>query len=250
MPSSNSITARLGNGLAGLLITLSCLVTAFWISWHGLAQLNFGYSVGYDVLNIDQHIQRFGPTNQYRKGFEDTSRDQHMTLFREIVNAIQNDGNGLADIKYYVSHNGKNVSATLLREPEVVHLQDVAHLISFFNQAAIVCIFLLIGLAIVYRRLGWKPPTLKQILIGTIITLVVVGMFLLLVGPTQSFYWLHTKVFPEDHQWFFYYQESLMTTLMKAPDLFGFIAALWAVVALVLFGLGQWLLQKALQTRR
>ena len=229
---------------------MSCLVTAFWLSWHGLAQLNFGYSIGYDLLDIDQHIQRFGPTNQYRKGFEETSREQHMTLFREIVNAIQDNGNGLADIRYYVTHNGESVSNTLLREPEVVHLQDVANLISFFNHAAIVSILVLIVLGVTYRRLGWRPPTLKQILVGTIVTLIVVGMFLLLAGPTQSFYWLHTKIFPENHQWFFYYQESLMTTLMKAPDLFGFIAALWVVVALILFGLGQWLLQKALQANR
>ena len=37
-----------------------------------------------------------------------------------------------------------------------------------------------------------------------------------------------------------------MTTLMKAPDLFGFIAALWGLLALGLFALTQWLLQIAL----
>lgn len=231
-------------------MTLSCLVTAFWLGWHVLAQLDFGYSAGYDLLEIDQHIQRFGPTNQYRTGFGDTSREQHLTLFGQIVDAIQNQGKGLAEIQYYVHHNGKNASATLLREPEVIHLQDVANLISFFNQAAIVSILVLVVLGVIYRRSGWRPPTLKQILLGTLITLAVVGLFLLLVGPTQSFYWLHTKVFPENHQWFFYYQESLMTTLMKAPDLFGFIAVLWVIVALILFGLGQWLLQKLLQAKR
>lgn len=58
---------------------------------------------------------------------------------------------------------------------------------------------------------------------------------LILFGPTKMFYWLHTKIFPHNHQWFFYYQESLMTTLMKAPDLFGFIATIWAVTAILLF---------------
>tara|TARA_Y100000588_G_scaffold356149_1_gene412087 strand:- start:498 stop:764 length:267 start_codon:yes stop_codon:yes gene_type:complete len=55
------------------------------------------------------------------------------------------------------------------------------------------------------------------------------------LGPKQVFYWFHIKVFPEGHQWFFYYQESLMSTLMKAPDLFGFIAVLIAVLTLSIF---------------
>ncbi len=241
---SQSITNRLRNGLAGFLLTLSCLITAFWISWHALAQVNFGYSMGYDLLDM-AHIQRFGPTNQYRHGFEQTSRHQHMTLFAEIVDAIQHGGKGLGDIRYFAG----NHSDRLLRKPEVVHLQDVANLITLFNQVAMASVVLLVMLVLLYRRLGWQPPTAKRILLGSAITLAVAGLFLLIVGPTQTFYWLHTKVFPDDHQWFFYYQESLMTTLMKAPDLFGFIAALWGLAALVLFGLGQWLLHRALNAR-
>lgn len=224
------------------MLTLSCLITAFWISWHGLAQLNFGYTLGYDVLEIQEHIQRFGPSNQYRHGFEHTDKPQHVALFAEIVRAIQHDGVGLEDIRY---HHSKNASATLLREPEVVHLQDVAHLITLFNWVAMTSVVLLIVLLVIYRRRNWSLPTGKQIALGTIITITLVGVCLLLVGPTATFYWLHTKVFPENHQWFFYYQESLMTTLMKAPDLFGFIAVLWITLALLLFGLGQWLLHKA-----
>ncbi|RLU00265.1 DUF1461 domain-containing protein [Ketobacter sp.] len=247
MPSnSHSITTNLSRGLAGLLLTLSSLITAFWISWHGLAQANFGYSLGYELLEIEHHIQRFGPTNQYRKDFEFTSTEQHMRLFAEIVTAIQDGGHGLDQIQY---SRPNGVSETLLRPPEVVHLQDVANLIRLFNQVAIVCVILMIGLAVVYRRLGWSAPGARQILVGTLLALLVVGLMLMLVGPTQSFYWLHTQVFPKDHQWFFYYQESLMTTLMKAPDLFGFIAALWAVPGLTLFGLSQWALNKGLQSR-
>ncbi|MEE2732417.1 MAG: DUF1461 domain-containing protein [Pseudomonadota bacterium] len=247
MPSnSHSITTNLSRGLGGLLLTLSCLITAFWISWHGLAQVNFGYSLGYELLDINQHIQRFGPTNQYRKDFEFTSTEQHMRLFAEIVTAIQDGGRGLDQIQY---SRPNGVSETLLRPPEVVHLQDVANLISLFNQAAIVSVMLMIVLALAYRQLGWPAPSARQILVGTLIALLVVGLTLVLVGPTQSFYWLHTKVFPKDHQWFFYYQESLMTTLMKAPDLFGFIAALWAVSGLALFGLSQWALNKGLRGR-
>lgn len=48
--------------------------------------------------------------------------------------------------------------------------------------------------------------------------------WLIWIGPTRVFYTLHEWVFPSDHQWMFSYQESLMTTLMKAPDLFAAIA--------------------------
>jgi hypothetical protein len=41
-------------------------------------------------------------------------------------------------------------------------------------------------------------------------------------------------VFPEGHQWFFYYQDSLMSTLMKAPYLFGYIALALLVLTLAL----------------
>jgi hypothetical protein len=67
---------------------------------------------------------------------------------------------------------------------------------------------------------------------------------LLIAGPTQVFYQFHLWIFPADHQWFFYWQDSLMSTLMKAPVLFGGIAAVIALGALlltpVLYWLGLW----------
>jgi len=230
--------------MVGLLLTVTCLITAFWISWHALAQINFSYSLGYQLLGIHEHIQRYGPDNRYRQGFELTTRAQHDVLFGQIVEAIQQGGDGLAEIQYqYPPLN----SATLLREPEVVHLQDVANLITLFNQTALASIILLVSLLAFYRWQQQPPPTPQQIALGTIIVILLLGLVLLATGPTQAFYWLHTKVFPDDHQWFFYYQESLMTTLMKAPDLFGFIAALWGLLALSLFALMQWLLQLVLK---
>jgi len=55
------------------------------------------------------------------------------------------------------------------------------------------------------------------------------------VGEGGLFAWLHEQVFPPGHQWFFYYQESLMTTLMKAPHLFGPVALALAGVTLACF---------------
>ncbi|MFN2223885.1 MAG: DUF1461 domain-containing protein, partial [Candidatus Promineifilaceae bacterium] len=40
---------------------------------------------------------------------------------------------------------------------------------------------------------------------------------------------------PPGHQWFFYYQDSLMTTMMKAPVLFAGIAAEWLVLTIAVF---------------
>lgn len=234
--------------MAGLLLTITSLIIAFWMSWHALAQINFGYSLGYQILDIGAHIQRYGPDNRYRNGFEYTTRDQHEALFTQIVNGIQQGGKGLPEIRYQYQRNQFQParSDTLLRPPEVVHLQDVANLITLFNQAAVVCLLLLLCSIAYYRWKNLSPPTARQLGLGTVMIIVLLGVILLIAGPTQVFYWLHTQVFPDDHQWFFYYQESLMTTLMKAPDLFGFIAALWGLLALGLFALTQWLLQIAL----
>jgi len=232
--------------LLGLLLTFCCLLTAFWLSWHALAQFNFGYGAAYKMLGIEAFIQHYAPENRFRHGFELTTPQQQQQLFAEIVSAIQHGGKGLAAIRYPLGSG----EIPLLREPEVVHLQDVANLISLFNQAAVMGVLVLAGLILLYRGQRRAPPTVKQITVGMLLTGTVLGLLLLLAGPTQLFYWLHTRVFPDGHQWFFYYQESLMTTLMKAPDLFGFIGCLWGLSALLLFVLGQWGLLRLLQVRR
>ena len=229
-----------------VLFTLLGLITAFWISWHALASVNFTYSTGYHLLNIEQHIDRFGPTNRFRRGFEDTEFDQHQRLFSEIVTAIQQGGQGLASIEYHLP-NGRHY--TLLREPEVIHLQDVANLVTTFNWVAAISTGLFAGL------IGWcfirklPAPRLPQVALGLLGIAVICGLILVIFGPTNTFYWLHTKIFPHDHQWFFYYQESLMTTLMKAPDLFGYIAAVWAIAAIVIFIALVLLCQRILRTQ-
>jgi hypothetical protein len=55
------------------------------------------------------------------------------------------------------------------------------------------------------------------------------------LGAKKVFYQLHVWIFPEGHQWFFYYQESLMSTLMKAPDLFAGIGIAIFLGAILLF---------------
>ncbi len=57
----------------------------------------------------------------------------------------------------------------------------------------------------------------------------------MLIGPTKVFYWGHEVVFPENNQWFFYYEDSLMSTMMKAPALFGPIAGQLLFCTLILW---------------
>lgn len=49
-----------------------------------------------------------------------------------------------------------------------------------------------------------------------------------LVGAKQVFYALHVWLFPSENQWFFYWELSLMSAMMKAPYLFGGIAVVLA----------------------
>lgn len=213
------------------LYALTLLISATLIAWHLLAKLDFAYPQAYKLLEIDKHISRFAPQNRYRKQFELTSQDERFQLFSEIVTSIQNNGKGLATITY--SHAGKR--STLLREVEVVHLQAVANLVNRFYWLGTVSIVVSLILFALIRRIKPPRPKLKPVMAG-IFSLALSGIAILfIVGPKNSFLWFHTLIFPEGHQWHFYYQDSLMTTLMKAPDLFGFMGALLGIVTLLLY---------------
>ncbi|MCA1791191.1 MAG: hypothetical protein LC667_15470, partial [Thioalkalivibrio sp.] len=63
------------------------------------------------------------------------------------------------------------------------------------------------------------------------------GVVVGLMGPQEVFDGLHEWIFASGHTWFFYYEDSLMTTVMKAPDIFAAIVSTWLVLHLILFGL-------------
>ena len=217
------------------LVLTSQLVVSMLIAWHLLAQVSFAYPLAYQALAIDEHIARFAPVNRFRPHFETTNKEQHLQLFTEIGDAIQNHGNGLADITY-TTDSGREIP--LLRNAEVIHLQDVANLVDFFyGVAGIGLVVVVLSLAAAWK-LALRFPGIKAIGLGVVAVIAAVTLPLMIIGPKKVFYWLHVQIFPPDHEWFFYYQESLMTTLMKAPDLFGFIGALLGVT-----GLGLWLVQ-------
>lgn len=226
---------------------ISHLLLSFLLAWHLLAQVNFGYALAHPLLDIQQHIETFGPDNRYKEGFGETSPEEHKALFAAIIDGIQHSGQGLRDIQY---QGPDGVPGRLLREPEVVHLQDVAMLVDALYLAGILAgaLGLLLGWIAYRRRL--KPPQPGRVLAGFGVGLGVACAVLAVMGPVEVFYGLHDLVFPPDHTWYFYYEDSLMTTLMKAPDLFGFIGALWFLASLVAWGGSGWALLRLYRSRQ
>lgn len=228
-----------------LLLTGHLLAVAL-LAWHLLAQVNFAYPLGYQWLDVHTHIQTFGPENRYKDHFEHTSKAEHHRLFGEITRAIQTGGQGLTDIRYTLPSGQQE---TLLRPPEVVHLKDVAKLVrDIYRLGMVGAALLLLTLSYAcYRRR--RLPSARKLLTGFAIAITALAALVLLIGPVRVFYRLHDYIFPDDNPWFFYYQDSLMTTLMKAPDLFGFIAVLLLALFALLWGVSVWAMALVLRRR-
>lgn len=213
-------------------LALSGLIVALAVSWLLLAQVDFSYGFWHDNAGIGAAIDEYAPANQYRHGFHLTTREQRVDLFAGINRAIHRGGEGLAELTYVVPGHAPQA---LLREPELIHLQDVANLIDYATYAVIVALAVWLGLLMYYIRANRTVPSLKLQLVGTLIFMATVAVVVVIVGPVKVFYALHELLFPDGHQWFFYYQESLMSTMMKAPELFGWIAVEWALLAILCF---------------
>lgn len=216
-----------------VIYAVSGLLTGFLISWILLAQGNFLYGFWHDHAGIGEGIEEFGPQNQYRQGFADTTREERVRLFAAINQAIHNNGKGLEEIRYRSKSQAQ--PQTLLRRPEIVHLQDVARLVTQLKWAGAAIAFIWTGCcawALVRKR---PLPKLKHQLLGIGGFLLLLGLVVIVAGPVKVFNLLHIWIFPADNQWFFYYQESLMSTLMMAPSLFGWITVVWVPLALLCF---------------
>ena len=224
------------------LYSLTSLLLCIWLAWHLFAQINFMYPTWYSLLNIDQTIEQTTPRHIHKKNFDQTSRQEHHRLFAEIVRAVQDQGKGLAQIQYR-DREGK-VLDRLLTQNEVIHLSDVANFVNLLNWWSLILLvvsLLLLALMFLVRA---QMPKLRNLLLVVVAVVVVGASILALVGFTKTFYWLHPIVFPADHQWFFYYEESLMSTLMKAPVLFAPLGVQLILLGFVLWGLHLLLLEK------
>lgn len=219
-------------GLRWAMLLAALATGALFTTWHALATVDFGYATWYDVLGIDRTIATHGPENTIRPGFHHTDRDERERLFGAIVDAIHDNGHGLAELTYH-RPDGRPV-APLLTRPEIIHLEDVARLVNAFRVAGWtgIATFLLLAAHAAWQRA--RPPSAARIAGVTGGILLGGTAAILVIGPVRVFYWLHELIFPPDNPWFFYYQESLMSMLMQAPNLFGPIAATWALLALLL----------------
>lgn len=226
------------------LVFLGQLVATSLLAWHLLAQVNFAYPLGYKLLDLDRHIATYAPLNRHIHGFQFTQPKDHWDLFAQITEAVQNNGKGLADIYFNLPNNTK---IPLMHQAEIIHLQDVSHLIRTFYMAG--GIGLLVWAIFFYLAYQQKLPfpSLRNIVLGFCCGIFVITAAILCAGAVDVFYWLHTKIFPEGHQWFFYYEDSLMTTLMKAPDIFAFIASLLLIALIIIWGLSTFGMARVLQ---
>ncbi|MDX1606311.1 MAG: DUF1461 domain-containing protein [Candidatus Competibacterales bacterium] len=214
---------------------LLMLPASLWLAWVLLARAEFLFPLWYDTLDIDRHIATYAPQNRIRPHFQLTTRTERERLFVALNAAVHDGGRGLAGLRYHAP--GGRPLGTFLTIPERRHLEDVAGLIETVRWPGWIAtgLWLIVSVALVRLRLGL--PAWRRTLGGVLASAAVAGLVVYLMGPERVFYRLHEWVFPADRPWFFYYQESLLTTLLEAPDLFGAIAVAWAALALLLLGL-------------
>ena len=226
--------------LTWCVFALTLLVFSLGVSWQVSKSTNFLYNFWYQTLHINEVVLKNVPKNtQGKRDFPVNNIKLHENKFADIVQAIHQQGHGLANISYV---NNRSVVKPLLTKGEVLHLEDVANLLGLVEKVWWGSLLFLCGWLIVYALLVEqlsvksvrKMPTGQQKLISLLGFILLLVVALSIWGFTEVFYYLHTVIFPAEHQWFFYYQDSLMATLMKAPDIFSAIAGQLFVVALLL----------------
>jgi hypothetical protein len=221
---------------AGRVVALGLVFVSLVLSWHALAKLDFLYPVWYSALAIEDHVSHYGARNRTgRHDFVLTGPAEHRRLFGAVVEGIHGRGTPL-DQLVYRDRDG-HVLGIFLRADEAGHLRDVAALVDKLLIAGWSITAVTAILVLLHGRRGVCLPTFARAMLGYGTLLGLVGVVVGLVGPQQVFDRLHEWIFASGHPWFFYYEDSLMTTVMKAPDIFAAILSTWLVLHLVLFGL-------------
>ncbi|QAR32855.1 DUF1461 domain-containing protein [Geovibrio thiophilus] len=220
--------------LLNILFGICLFYTSAFFSWTAMSKFDFGYSAMYSMLDIDGMVRKYAPKNadSEKKLFVLTDREEHERLFGEISGSVNNAGEGLERIEFRPMMTDQ--SYKLLTTPEIQHLMDVSDVVFwfkissyFFIVASLFCIIAMTNQKIrPARPLVAVPVTLGVLCLG--------GVLIYVFGAKEVFYFLHEVIFKE-HQWFFYYEESLMTVLMHAPDIFGYIALMLVISAFVFY---------------
>jgi hypothetical protein len=113
-------------------------------------------------------------------------------------------------------------------------------MVSVLERAGWISLIVVVALLLVVRRRRIALPTPLRLSAFSAAGVALLSLGILIAGPVEVFYGIHRWVFPTGHQWFFFYEESLMSTLMKAPDLFGYIAIILLLLTLTIFWLILW----------
>jgi lipoprotein signal peptidase len=232
-------------------LTLSLLLTSLYMSWQALSQVNFLYGSIYQHNNLEAHINEFAPLNRNNKeSFARTTKEERIRIFNDIAYAINSGGEGLNDISY--TYPGSEGHTIFLIDEEKDHLLDVANLVGKLKPigAAVATILIIFyGVCWYYKvsqyRYLWRPSGVfaSFFKILSIIALCMVMTFV--IGPQKTFYLLHEWAFSDKAQWYFYFEDSLMTTLM--PEVvFANIAVLLTLSTLCIWLLAHFVLRRLL----
>jgi lipoprotein signal peptidase len=232
-------------------LTLSLLITCVYVSWQILSQVNFLYGSIYQHNNLEAHINEFAPLNRNNKeSFARTTNEERIRVFNDIAYEINSDGEGLSKISY--TYPGSEAPTIFLIDEEKDHLLDVANLVAKLKPIGAAVATLLIifyGVCWYYKvsqyRYLWRPAGVISSLIKILsITALLVGVTYV-IGPQKTFYLLHEWAFSDKAQWYFYFEDSLMTTLM--PEVvFANIAVLLILSTLCIWLLAHFLLRRLL----
>lgn len=222
--------------LLGWLVVVGLLPASVWLAWLVLASVEFGYGYWYPALAIDEHIAEFAPENRFgRDEFVDTSEAERRRLFAEIAAFV--DGRRGEDALERLSYRDPDGEplGLLLRGQERAHLQDVRDLVAQWRPwgaGAAAGVGIVLATLLVLRQPLPRPRAALAFWGGTAS---LIGIAVVLHGLMPTYRLLHEWAFPAGAPWFFYYQDSLLTTLTKAPDLFLAIGAVWGMLTVGLY---------------
>ena len=250
-PIQPGAVKALAKTLGNFGLTLALLVSCLYVSWQVLSQANFLYDQIYEHNNLEAHVNEFAPLNRNGKeSFALTSKTERVRVFGDIAREINTGGGGLGSITYTPA--GADAATPFLVEAERDHLQDVANLVSSLKPIGAVIASLLIvfyGFCWYYKisryLYFWRPSSIFVSLtqIAAVAVLCVAVTFA--IGPQQTFYLLHEWAFSDKAQWYFYFEDSLMTTLM--PEIvFANIAALLGILTVLTWLVANFVLRRIL----
>ena len=232
-------------------LTLSLLITCVYVSWQILSQVNFLYGSIYQHNKLEAHINEFAPLNRNNKeSFARTTNEERIRVFNDIAYEINSGGAGLSKISY--TYPGSEAPTIFLIDEEKDHLLDVANLVGKLKPIGAAVATLLIifyGVCWYYKvsqfKYLWRPSGVISSLLKILsITALLVGATYL-IGPQKTFYLLHEWAFSDKAQWYFYFEDSLMTTLM--PEVvFANIAVLLTLITLCTWLLAHFVLRRLL----